>query len=122
VRFRPHQKLLHKAEFDRVFAAGRRGFGPGLLVFLADSRAPNSRLGLSVSRRFGKAVARNRARRLLREAFRLSEAELPQSFDIVALPRDSKFPDQLAAVCLALHQAVRQAQRRPARRSKSDRK
>ena len=46
-----------------------------------------SRLGLSVSRKVGNAVARNRWKRLIREAFRLSCAELPVGLDLVVRPQ-----------------------------------
>ena len=64
-----------------------RGAGP-LVVYVRPGELPHWRLGLSVGRRVGGAVERNRIKRLLREAFRLSQAELPvdasgRGFDMV---------------------------------------
>ena len=116
LRFRREDRLLRKAEFDRVFEAGRRGFAKGLLVFVAESAAGRSRLGLVTSRRFGGAVARNRARRLVREAFRHERAGFVRPLDLVVLPQAGGFPDRMQEVRAALVTAVQRALRSEARR------
>ena len=86
-RFRSRQRLGTRAQFDRVFRTGRRLDGR-LFVLLA---APNGRalvrLGLTVGRRLGGAVERNRARRLLREAFRRQPFTGTGGFDLVLLAK-----------------------------------
>lgn len=57
-----------------------------LLVFGRRNGLAKSRLGLSISRKYGSAVKRNRWKRLVREAFRRSRTELPENLDIVVVP------------------------------------
>ena len=104
--FRPEHRILSKADFDRLFAKGRRGNTRGLTVLVTDARGEASRLGMAVSRKFGKAVIRNRARRLLREAFRQSRDSFPRRLDVVVLPRAGHFPDALDELKRQLLKAV----------------
>jgi len=72
-----------KRAYDRRCAASNHV----LLVFGCPNGLPYSRLGLSVSRKVGGAVVRNRWKRLIRESFRLSRQALPEGIDFVVIPR-----------------------------------
>lgn len=85
--FAAHFRLRKTADFERVYARRCSASDATLLVYGATSDLPHTRLGLSVSRKHGGAVKRNRWKRLLREAFRLSQAELPPGVDLVVIPR-----------------------------------
>jgi ribonuclease P protein component len=81
-------RLSRSADFDRVFRNGRSHAGRELVlhVFPRSEDAP-PRLGLSVSRKVGGAVDRNRIKRLLREAFALEHGRLPRGTDAVVVAR-----------------------------------
>jgi ribonuclease P protein component len=76
------------AEFERVYRQGRSTANRYLVLYtFPNSSARRARLGLSVSRKVGGAVERNRVKRLLREAFAQIEHELGPEQDIVVVAR-----------------------------------
>ena len=86
-------RLLKPSEFERVFR-GRLSASDGLIVvYAASGESEQPRLGLTVSRKCGKSVVRNRWKRSLREAFRLVQHDLPRHLDLVVLPRKGAMPD-----------------------------
>ncbi len=73
--------------FSRVFGGRRSAANRLLVVYAAPNGLPYARLGLTVGRRHGEAVRRNRIKRLLREAFRLESGLLPVGYDFVCIPQ-----------------------------------
>lgn len=120
-RFRPHERLKDPADFRRAFDRRRSASDELMVVHGVENGRDHPRLGLSVSRkRVRKATARNRLKRLLREAFRLSKGDLPAGLDLVVVPRGPRFDFEAARRSLpALAAAVarriaRDAPRKPA--------
>ena len=85
-RFSDGMRMKSSRDFDEVYARKFRAGDKHLLVFAAPNDREISRLGLSVSKKHGNAVKRNRLKRLMREAFRLSQRDLPAGLDLIPHP------------------------------------
>jgi ribonuclease P protein component len=84
--FRPAQRIRRRPEFKAVYDRGRRVSGRLMTVFLLTRPgAGAARLGVAATRKFGGAVQRNRAKRIIRDVFR--RMEHPPDLDIVVVPR-----------------------------------
>jgi ribonuclease P protein component len=83
-----HAHRLHGARmFSAVYDAKvKKHVGP-LTFFGKPNGLPHPRLGLSVPRRVGTAVVRNRVKRFIREAFRLSQHDWPRGYDVIVVVR-----------------------------------
>ena len=88
-RLRPHERIKDPADFRRAFDRRRWESDATLTIYGFENGLDHPRLGISVSRKKVKTAAgRNRLKRLLREAFRLSKPELPAGLDLIIVPRD----------------------------------
>ncbi|MBX3415016.1 MAG: ribonuclease P protein component [Pirellulales bacterium] len=90
--FRPHEHLRRHADFVRVYTRRRRAGDERMLVYACENGLAYTRLGLSVSRRVGNAVVRNRWKRLVREIFRRHRPRLPVGIDLVVVAHPGSEP------------------------------
>lgn len=80
-------RLLVRRDFLSLQRQRQRRHSPYFVVVTAPARTPQSRLGITATRRFGNAVVRNRMKRLLREFFRTRQADIVPAQDIVIIPQ-----------------------------------
>jgi ribonuclease P protein component len=109
-RFSKRLRLLRATDFERVFAARSSASNASLALYGAANDVGHSRLGITVSRRIGNAAQRNRWKRLIREAFRLSQNNLP-ALDYVCVAR-SPTPPTLQSLMETLPALADRIQRR----------
>jgi ribonuclease P protein component len=100
---------LNSEQVKATFREGTRGSGAHAVVVVRPNGLPVRRIGVTVGRRFGSAVRRNRLRRRLREAARELEAELPMGIDIVCVPRSGALRAPFADIVGSLRTALREA-------------
>ncbi|MBF0455669.1 MAG: ribonuclease P protein component [Magnetococcales bacterium] len=81
-------RLLASADYRRVTGPGRKGVSPHFLLFVRFEPAIHEpRLGMTVSRKVGNAVVRNRVKRVIREFFRLNRVRFDPSLECVVISR-----------------------------------
>ncbi|MBS0195974.1 MAG: ribonuclease P protein component [Planctomycetes bacterium] len=88
-RFPRSCKLCHDLEYQAVYDARMKKAAGPLLMFTRPNGLRRWRLGLAVGKRVGTAVQRNRVKRMVREAFRLIQHDLPGAYDLVVSPRQN---------------------------------
>lgn len=84
----PVETLKTNSDFRRAYARGKSYTNPALVMYVRKNRAGSCRMGITASKKIGNAVQRNRARRVIREAFR--QINLPLrggNYDIVFVAR-----------------------------------
>jgi ribonuclease P protein component len=106
-RFQPADRLRRSVEFQQVIRRGRRVAGGAFVVICAQRRerpgaARQIRLGITVSRKVGNAVVRNRVKRRIREWFRADRGSLGAGVDLVVIGRAAAAALEPQAFCAEL--------------------
>ncbi len=106
-------RLLRPADYERVYERGLRHTSRDLMVlYLQRDDAAAARVGLTVGRALGGAVARNRMKRRLREAVRTHRHALPGAVDVVLHPRKPALKAESAQLAAEVQEAFQAIQRK----------
>jgi ribonuclease P protein component len=86
--------LKNNNEFLRIYKKGRFYVGKNIVLYVMKNRLNLNRLGITVSKKFGKSVKRNRIKRLIKENYRQYEDLIKVGYDIVFVARKNEYmPD-----------------------------
>jgi ribonuclease P protein component len=102
-------RLRTRADFSAVYDAKTRETRGPLVIYARPNQLGHPRLGLSTSRKVGTAVRRNRIRRLVREAFRHLQHDLPAGYDLLVVVRPhepltlAEYQKLMSAMVVKLH-------------------
>jgi len=118
-RFHRDMRVRRQADFDRVYKSNVYAADDVLVLSAVANQLEVTRLGLSVSRKVGNAVERNRWKRRIREAFRRQYAKFPAGLDVVFRPRKGAVCDYHAiarSLPVLIKRAAKKIRRDGARR------
>jgi len=85
--FGKHERVRKRKEFQAAYEKGARFSSDNFIVFVHNNQSGTKRLGVTVTKKVGNSVKRNRAKRLLREFFRLNKDKIPESRDVIIIAK-----------------------------------
>ena len=92
-RFRKCQRIVRGSDFSLILRRGACAADGSLVVFaVASDPANTARIGITIPKRTGNAVLRNRWKRLIRESFRVQQSAIPKGYDLVIRPKKGAQP------------------------------
>ena len=100
--------LRKNKDFDALYRKGKSAADRYVVVFIAKNRLSYPRTAFLASKKVGNSVSRNRARRLMKEAVRLSEVKVPAGYDCIFIARNSI----LDAKCRDVQRSIESALKR----------
>lgn len=103
------QTFGENRDFRRLYARGNSFVHPVLVTYCSKNRAGAVRYGITVSVKVGNAVTRNRARRVIRAAFRLLLPELAPGWDLVFVARSKTAHVKMPVVLAAMRKQLQKA-------------
>ena len=103
------ETLKANTDFRRAYMRGKSYTNPALVVYVIKNRAGICRMGITTSKKIGNAVQRNRARRVIREAFYQIDQPLHGSYDIVFVARTKTVRKKSTEIYQAMVPMLRKA-------------
>lgn len=90
--YQPHPERLKKSwEFQRTYKKGKKYWDAYFVIYVCQTQLRQTRLGITVSKKVGNSVQRNRVKRLIRETFRSLKSKLQPQYDIVVVGRPDAY-------------------------------
>ncbi len=103
------QTFGENRDFRRLYARGKSFVHPVLVTYCSRNRSNRRRYGITVSVKVGGAVTRNRAKRVIREAFRLLSPDVPPGWDIVFVARSKTAQVKMPQVMSVMQKQLKKA-------------
>ncbi|MBP3300664.1 MAG: ribonuclease P protein component [Clostridia bacterium] len=103
---RTTETICENRHFRRLYKTGKSVVTPLFVLYVRKNKQECNRLGITTSKTVGKAVQRNRCRRVLREAYRLLESEMSLGFDLILVARTRTSKVSMNAVKDALKEVL----------------
>jgi ribonuclease P protein component len=104
--FGRHERICKRRDYLTIYEQGVRSYSRHFTVIACGNQEGNSRLGITVTKKVGNAVQRNRIKRLLREFFRLNKSGLSSSQDIVIMAKKNAHALTYQDVCRELERLL----------------
>ena len=99
--------LRRKSDFSTIYNKGKSVGDRYVVLFYRKNNLPYNRIAYLASKKVGNAVKRNRARRLMKESFRLKKMEIPTGYDLIFIARNTITNRKCAEVKKSLESAFR---------------
>lgn len=94
--------------FKKVYFKGKSIVSPVLITYALKNNKSNKRLGITASKKIGKAVVRNRCRRVIKEAFRLTNEHIKSGYDLVFVARHNTATAKMQVVMHSMIRHIKQ--------------
>ena len=101
------ESLKKNKDFQNIYKKGRSLANSYLVMYILPNETDKNRIGISVSKKVGNSVVRNRAKRLMKESYRNIEGSLPEGYDFIIIARNTICGKKCAEVEKSLNSAFR---------------
>lgn len=99
--------LRRKSDFTGIYSKGKSVGDRYVVVFYRKNNLPYTRKAFLASKKVGNSVRRNRARRLMKESYRLTNMKVPEGYDLIFIARNTIVDAKCAEVRKSLESALR---------------
>ena len=99
--------LRRKTDFQGIYNRGKSVGDRYVVLFYRKNHLPYSRMAFLASKKVGNSVSRNRARRLMKESYRLTDKKIPEGYDVIFIARNTIAGAKCADVKKSLESAIR---------------